>query len=453
MEQLTKSSEKNKQVNSLLKSQIQRLENQLSAQGTGQLYAPAVRNNFYFDVPQFGQSQITPPPDAGQNLHGILPKHDSASPIDFSVSSSSVPKGNVLDQSFMSHPAPNIPVESQYNGSTQAQAFAPGLTQSPPAMDSFAGLFSPSLINAAGQSGVGSDYGFQSAPSRTSSLQSQSHGQVHDSGTDSNSGLTRVFRFNSSSGATTSQSESPSLSPFHNISSTATSPEPLSATTAPKPVDARPTGDIAGLATSALSQTMAEPATTSLDRLVSQNNGQFDPVLLGDYRESQDAIIGDGDFNNGFFDDAFLYDMSSPFNAGLGMTSKPQTPGLAAAYQTHMPAATASQKLLQQLDKPVEYEHHTSSGTTVSAAPTHIDLGSEAQPKTGEEMMTCDAVWRKLQAISDFKEGKLDLDLLCDEMRAKVTCTETGMLMPAHAVTEALEKMNSHRPVKAEPST
>ena len=43
-----------------------------------------------------------------------------------------------------------------------------------------------------------------------------------------------------------------------------------------------------------------------IDFLANQNGGQFDPTLFGDYRESQAAIVGDGDFTGGFFNDVFL---------------------------------------------------------------------------------------------------------------------------------------------------
>ena len=53
------------------------------------------------------------------------------------------------------------------------------------------------------------------------------------------------------------------------------------------------------------------------DFLATQNGGQFDPTLFGDYRESQAAIVGDGDFTSGFFNEAFPFpDMASPFSFG-----------------------------------------------------------------------------------------------------------------------------------------
>lgn len=50
---------------------------------------------------------------------------------------------------------------------------------------------------------------------------------------------------------------------------------------------------------------------SGLDNMAQQNGGQFDPVLFGDWREPQDAILSQ-DFNT-FFDDAFpLPDLGSP---------------------------------------------------------------------------------------------------------------------------------------------
>lgn len=59
------------------------------------------------------------------------------------------------------------------------------------------------------------------------------------------------------------------------------------------------------------------PVLDGIDFFANQNGGQFDPSLFGDYRESQNAIVGDGDFTNGFFNDAFpMADFGSPFHFG-----------------------------------------------------------------------------------------------------------------------------------------
>lgn len=63
------------------------------------------------------------------------------------------------------------------------------------------------------------------------------------------------------------------------------------------------------------------PAPTAdingIDFFANQNGGQFDPTLFGDYRDSQNAIVGDGEFTGGFFNDAFpMADFGSPFHFG-----------------------------------------------------------------------------------------------------------------------------------------
>ena len=66
------------------------------------------------------------------------------------------------------------------------------------------------------------------------------------------------------------------------------------------------------LDTPALSTTGSSSIANGIDWLVQQNGGQFDPVLFGDYRESQDAITS-GDYS--FFNDAFpVYIFNSPLN-------------------------------------------------------------------------------------------------------------------------------------------
>ena len=53
------------------------------------------------------------------------------------------------------------------------------------------------------------------------------------------------------------------------------------------------------------------PEDSGLDTMAHQNGGQFDPVLFGDWREPQDAVLSQ-DFGT-FFDDAFpLPDLGSP---------------------------------------------------------------------------------------------------------------------------------------------
>ena len=59
----------------------------------------------------------------------------------------------------------------------------------------------------------------------------------------------------------------------------------------------------------------------SFDWLANENGGQFDPLLFGTYREPQDAIIGNGEFTGGFFDDALPFGFGN--NLGLDANGLP----------------------------------------------------------------------------------------------------------------------------------
>lgn len=62
---------------------------------------------------------------------------------------------------------------------------------------------------------------------------------------------------------------------------------------------------------------------SNLDWLSQQNGGQFDPQLFGDYREPQSNILASTTLDDGFFNDAFDYDFTAPFNAPALSSPKP----------------------------------------------------------------------------------------------------------------------------------
>jgi AP-1-like factor len=163
------------------------------------------------------------------------------------------------------------------------------------------------------------------------------------------SAQSRVFQFNSGS---SSHSESPSASSNSQAgpnSSCGTSPEP-SHNSPSNPADTivdgyvchgnsegevsfceklnMACGNSRNPIPRAMSQSDARPSppvtaqtpaidVNSIDFFANQNGGQFDPSLFGDYRDSQNAIIGEGDFSGGFFNDAFpIADYGSPFHFG-----------------------------------------------------------------------------------------------------------------------------------------
>lgn len=179
--------------------------------------------------------------------------------------------------------------------------------------------------------------------------------------------------------------------------------------------DARPTP-------AGATKTPAVPEPTGFDFFANQNGGNFDPTLFGDYRESQSAIVGDGDFTNGFFNDAFpLGDYGSPFHFG-------DTP----AVQKPNP--------LEQIERLQDGEDEVVPGDD----PTNL--------------LNCHKIWSvsyctltaltsltqtrdKLSSRSDFKDGTIDIDNLCSELRAKARCSESGVVVDHKDVEAALGRL------------
>jgi AP-1-like factor len=147
---------------------------------------------------------------------------------------------------------------------------------------------------------------------------------------------------------------------------------------------------------------------SGLDFFASQNGGQFDPSLFGDYRESQNAIVGDGDFTNGFFNDAFpIADFGSPFHFG-------DTPAV-------------------QKPNPLEEVERQQDG---------VDQDDEVVPgEDPAQLLNCHKIWDKLSNRPDFKDGTIDIDNLCSELRAKARCSETGVVVNHKDVEAALKRL------------
>lgn len=60
---------------------------------------------------------------------------------------------------------------------------------------------------------------------------------------------------------------------------------------------------------------------TNLNWITDLNGVQFDPQLFGDYREPQSNIMANTTFDDGFFNEAFDVDFTTPFNAPPTLTS------------------------------------------------------------------------------------------------------------------------------------
>ena len=222
--ELTRSSETDKQEKGILKAQIDRLETELRDYRT-RLSSDANRNHsptygnvskiepadstFNFDFPTFGNlpsSQIFPTSTKRESTVSPTDSARQAYSRHSSDGRSFSPKNQIG------------PAQGERPPSQQTSRKSTRIA-TPPSMSSFAGLFSPGLLNGAGYGTENNDYGFKSKSN------SPAQAAAHEGPTNVNNGLPHVFRFDS--GSTTSNNDSPSrssLSQFNPNSSCGTSP-------------------------------------------------------------------------------------------------------------------------------------------------------------------------------------------------------------------------------------
>ncbi|GES64385.1 PAP1-domain-containing protein [Aspergillus terreus] len=129
-----------------------------------------------------------------------------------------------------------------------------------------------------------------------------------------------------------------------------------------------------------------------LDSLAQQNGGQFDPVLFGDWREPQDAILSQ-DFGT-FFDDAFpLPDLGSPSHNFS------------------------------------ELGHQQPKKDLISLIDDKLDEDEVVPGEDKSQMLSCTKIWDRLQSMEKFRNGEIDVDNLCSELRTKARCSEGGVVV------------------------
>ncbi|EED21020.1 bZIP transcription factor AP-1/Yap1, putative [Talaromyces stipitatus ATCC 10500] len=162
-------------------------------------------------------------------------------------------------------------------------------------------------------------------------------------------------------------------------------------------------------------QPAAADQSLSFDWLAQQNGGSFDPVLFNDYREPQDAVLSQ-DFG-AFFNDAFpLPDLGSPF-ADPSEVTDPKDPGVAKKDN-----APSGQK------------------------PDDEDEVVPGEDKT--QIMSCTNIWDRLQSMEKFRNGEIDIDSLCTELRTKARCSEGGVVVYRKDVDDIVgragNEMQSH---------
>jgi AP-1-like factor len=139
-----------------------------------------------------------------------------------------------------------------------------------------------------------------------------------------------------------------------------------------------------------------QPQINGIDYFANQNGGAFDPTLFGEYRDTTNAIVGDGDFTGGFFNDAFLNTgYGSPFHFG-------DTP----AVQKPNP--------FEEIERIQDGDDEVVPGDDVNSMLNCHKIWSvfSFPPKVHCKLISCRD---KLSSRPDFKDGTIDIDNLCSE--------------------------------------
>ncbi len=153
-----------------------------------------------------------------------------------------------------------------------------------------------------------------------------------------------------------------------------------------------------------------------INALAQQNNNTFDPVLFGDYRETQDNILSQ-DFG-AFFNDAYpLPDLGSPLHNYTDITAD-QAPKTDLMQQVE---AAKNEEVVPDTDRPM------------SCNKIWL-VESNTSPLKPADIWCRD----RLQSMEKFRNGEIDIDNLCSELRAKAKCSEGGAVVDKKDVDKIL---------------
>lgn len=143
-------------------------------------------------------------------------------------------------------------------------------------------------------------------------------------------------------------------------------------------------------------QTRPTPAF-DFDWFAQQNENQFNPVLLGNYRDPQDKILSNADFGDAYFNGSFALpaEFSSPFNLS--------------------PSPIPTVDLIQQIDDQQNADDE------------------EVVPADTGKMLNCSSIWEQLQSYPEVQEESFDLNDLCIKLQRQAKCSETGAVVDEKA--------------------
>ncbi|KIW93233.1 uncharacterized protein Z519_05838 [Cladophialophora bantiana CBS 173.52] len=451
VEDLEKASESANHENGLLRAQVERLQVELkeyrkrlswiSSNGLNRSQPVAVSqsrnpngNDFQFEFPKFGDlppmpatklfgnSNMQKPQGNNTGRSASIPtpgatpgNQNAASRRSTSTSQNQPTRYGSLSQS---------PIGNTFTASPQAQSQQ---QEHQGSIDSLSGLFSPSILEASRHASLGS-YFPKSALSAYNAATQNNRGSL-DNGVSGN--MPGLY---SNSSISNSDSPSSSTESQNAISSIGTSPEPSLNSPANKlteynlnPISEENQAPFGGkdylcnqlqLACGCAEDPIPpilkmsdeiplgyvnDPGfdVNGINWLAQQNNNSFDPILFGDYRETQENILSQ-DFG-AFFNDAYpLPDLGSPLHN----------------YNDVAPEPAPKTDLLKQVEE--------------------AKNGNEEVVPDNEKPMTCNKIWDRLQSMEKFRNGEIDIDNLCSELRAKAKCSEGGAVVDKKDVDKIL---------------
>ncbi|KIW04173.1 hypothetical protein, variant 3 [Verruconis gallopava] len=424
---LEKASEAANHENGLLRAQVERLQIELreyrrrlsmstglmsrSQPMGGSMFLPGSvstvsNSSFQFEFPKFGSlpggifgNSTSGTKDAingnSKPSNGVLARNGSST-------SSMSPRSQLPGSGSLSSRS-----SPQTNGSTTSNVEASDRSNK-----SVSSIFTPAAFNDS------SALSFDNWVTTTTSAEPESTASVQQN-------PSRIFQFNNSSNnSTASPGSTSSASQYGGAanSSCGTSPEPSHNSPKNNTLDTISECKTVQTSEGANVQQSTEKTSATKDSdfnyfaaMANQNGGGFDPQLFDTYREPQNAIVGDGDFTGGFFNDAMpASDFAGPFD------------------WANITAPTGLTPFLPKTN-PLEVADALQAGGDDEEVVPADEPGS---------LMTCHKIWDKLQERPDFKDGSLDIDGLCSELRAKARCSESGVVIDQKDVDSALKRLS-----------
>ncbi|KAJ5554749.1 bZIP transcription factor bZIP-1 [Penicillium sp. DV-2018c] len=404
VERLRKTSEMANQENGLLRAQVERLQVELreyrkrlswmsSGNGLSALSSNSIpnahskgafglqNNEFLFDFPKFGDLP------GGHLFNGQSNKNDQKSNDNLTRAPGVLSRDSLNRSSSRSnsHPASN---HSQFNGTphsvTSTRASYSGFK--PSTNDNSTSENSPSSSSDSHQSHMASSSGTSPEPSVNSP-----DGKYRELGVGDSCG-----------GHITSDGEKSFCEQLGMACGNIINPVPAVrdgkskshsiSSSQPTPIDNQAEGDGSN--------------DLGIDWMVNQNGGQFDPVLFGDWREPQDAVLSQ-DFGS-FFNEAFpLPDLGSPSHNLSEVASDTIPP---------------KKSLVAQID-------------------SRLDDDEVVPGEDQTQMLSCTKIWDRLQSMEKFRNGEIDVDNLCSELRTKARCSEGGVVVNQSDVDDIMGRV------------